>query len=330
MMIMPPVAPLADPPPAGVPLPVVVVGGAPGAGHPMPRGYQVGPAPDMAGFAWVVAESGNIANPAKVGTTMNPTMEAVIHGDVALQPLGGLVVVLRRVAMSAMPTYGEDLLRKLTAEKSALAQPGGLAAYLAGGAVAAGPAVSGGAIAPASADARVCPVRFDERGERYRQYSDAVPLLLEPAWHDWPIKGPRTTRWLAKYIKDMGITPKLRTARFLLDAKVPDTDRVKHEHATLMEILEWAMVYDQLDVSALSCFELLSRRVQLLEEAYAANPKAPRFDGGEYFQGLGRRNAAVDPALTQYVAQQLQSDAMIQKERRKAREEAALAAKPGK
>jgi hypothetical protein len=305
-----------------------VVDAAPALGQQLPRGYRIGPAPDAAGFIWVVAESMNTANPVKVGTMMNPTMEAMIHGDVALQPLGGMVVVLRRVQVGKMATYAEDLVKKLNAEKNALAQPGGLAAYLAGGAVDAG-AAAAGAGAP-SADARVCPVRFDERGERYRQYGEAVSMLLEPAWHDWPIKGPRTVRWLAKYIKDMGITPKLRTARFLTDAKVADTDRVKHEHSTLMEILEWAMVYDQLDVSALSCFELLSRRVQLLEEAYAANPKAPRFEGGEYFQGLGRRNAAVDPALTQYVAQQLQSDAMIQKERRKAREEAALAAKPGK
>jgi hypothetical protein len=67
-----------------------------------------------------------------------------------------------------------------------------------------------------------------------------------------------------------------------------------------------------------------------LEEACTEGTSAPRFVGGDYFQGLGRRNAAVDPALTQHVAQHLQSDAMIQEERNKAREEAALAARPGK
>ena len=87
------------------------------------------------------------------------------------------------------------------------------------------------------------------------------------------------------------------------------------------------LVYDQLEVSGLAAFELLSRRVALIEEAYYTNPKNPRFEGAEYFQGLGRRGAAVAPALTQFVAKSLEADALIQKERRKAREESSLAKK---
>ena len=41
---------------------------------------------------------------------------------------------------------------------------------------------------------------------------------------------------------------------------------------------KWAVCYDQLDVSSLACFEIASRRIQLLEEAYSVNPKAPKFD----------------------------------------------------
>ena len=186
-------------------------------------------------------------------------------------------------------------------------------------------AAAGGVVM--STDARVAAVRYDERGERYRAFDEGVLLLEEPAWKDWPLTGPRTARWLAKYIKDSCSTPRNRTARFMTDAKVPEGDRVKHEHQLLMDMLEWGVVYDQLDVSALVSFELLARRVALLEEAYTSNPKAPKFDGADYFLGLGRRNAAVAPALTKFVAESLQADAQIQKERRKAREEAALAKK---
>ena len=133
--------------------------------------------------------------------------------------------------------------------------------------------------------------------------------------------------WLCKFIRDQGCVPRTRTEKWMREAHVPDTDRVKHEHGCLMEMLEWALTYDQLDVSSLASFELLSRRVQLLEEAYTANPKAPRFEGSDHFQGLGKRTAAVAPQLTAHVAQQLQGEAQIQKERRKAREEAALARK---
>ncbi len=84
--------------------------------------------------------------------------------------------------------------------------------------------------------------------------------------------------------------------------------------------------YDQLDVSALACFEVLARRVALLEECYTANPKNPRFEGTEHFSGLGRKTAAVAPDLSKHVATALQAESQIAKERRKAREEASLAA----
>eukprot|EP00959_Pyramimonas_sp_CCMP1952_P078303 1637001-Pyramimonas_sp.AAC.1 len=65
-----------------------------------------------------------------------------------------------------------------------------------------------------------------------------------------------------------------------------------------MEILDYALTYAQLDVSSLASFEILARRVQFLEEAYTSNPKAPRCEGSERYQGLGRRVAAVAPMLT--------------------------------
>ena len=67
----------------------------------------------------------------------------------------------------------------------------------------------------------------------------------------------------------------------------------------------------------------------MLEEAYAANPKQPRFDAQSqlHFMGQGRRSSAVAPALVAHVAAELRDEASVAKERRKAREEAALAAK---
>ena len=94
-----------------------------------------------------------------------------------------------------------------------------------------------------------------------------------------------------------------------------------------MEFLKWAICYDQLDVSSLACFEIASRRVQLLEEAYSVNPKAPRFEGSDHFRGLGKRNLAVMPELASHVADSLKTEAAISMERRKAREEASLKSK---
>eukprot|EP00959_Pyramimonas_sp_CCMP1952_P417598 8749150-Pyramimonas_sp.AAC.1 len=74
-------------------------------------------------------------------------------------------------------------------------------------------------------------------GKRFRSFVDAVGLLEEPRFADFPIQGPRTTFWLCRFIRDQGQVPRTRTDKWMRDAHVPDNDRVKHEHGSLMEIL---------------------------------------------------------------------------------------------
>ena len=105
---------------------------------------------------------------------------------------------------------------------------------------------------------------------------------------------------------------------------INEADRVKYEHAHLCDMLQMVMTYDQLDVSSLGCFKLLVRRLQMLEEAYGANPEAPRFNAQWHFMGQGKKNVAVAPALVAHVAGELRDEAAVAKERRKAREEAPL------
>ena len=108
------------------------------------------------------------------------------------------------------------------------------------------------------------------------------------------------------------------------DIGVPESDRVRHEHGLLCDVLQTAMTYDQLEVSALASMELFARRLQFIEEAYSASPKAPKFDGQTHFMGQGRTHVAIAPALKAHVAAELRDEAAVSKERRKAREEAAL------
>jgi hypothetical protein len=178
-----------------------------------------------------------------------------------------------------------------------------------------------------SIDARVLPVKFNQQGKRERDFGEGVNLLDEIAWSDWPLQGPRTTRWYAKFIRDTNTTPRLRTPQWMRDTGVPDGDRVKHEHALLCDVLETAVTYDQLDISCCVSFELVCRRLQLIEEAYGANAKQPRFDSQNHFMGQGRRATAVAPSLVAHVAEEMKAEAAVAKERRKAREESSLQAK---
>ena len=121
--------------------------------------------------------------------------------------------------------------------------------------------------------------------------------------------------------------PRSRTAAWMKDLGIADSDRVKYEHAHLCDVLEMASTYDQLEISSLGCFELVVRRLQMLEEAYGANPKQPRFDAQTHFMGQGKKQVAVAPALSSFVAGELRDEAAIAKEKRKAREEAVLRTK---
>ena len=76
-----------------------------------------------------------------------------------------------------------------------------------------------------------------------------------------------------------------------------------------MEVLELGVVYDQLSITNLASFEAVARRVQLLEVAYFANPKHPRFEGSEHLEGRGRKGAAVAPELLAYAAEQVKAEA---------------------
>ncbi|CAK0825933.1 unnamed protein product, partial [Prorocentrum cordatum] len=300
--------------PPAVPLAAVGVGAAiPGAGAAMgavvaPGG---GPAPGMQRI--VVASDGQPGAPS-IGSDWSVDATASVMGKFALVKLGTATLVLESIAVGNKKNVLVSRKGELEQAVDRASGPGLPGAGLGPQAIGDGPAV---AVPLKSADARVLPVLCDQTGQRFRAYTNAVGLLEEPRFDDFPVVGPRTTLWLCKFIRDQGGVPRTRTEKWMRDAHVPDNDRVKHEHGSLMEILETALTYDQLDVSALASFEILSRRIQLLEEAYTSNPKAPRFEGSEHFQGLGRKVAAVAPLLTSRVALQLQGEAAIQKERRK-------------
>ncbi|CAK0801976.1 unnamed protein product, partial [Prorocentrum cordatum] len=303
---------LAAPP--AVPLAAVGGGAAiPGAGAAV--GAVVAPGGGLApGMQWIVVANDGHPGAPSIGTDWSVDANAVVMGKFALDKLGSATLVLESIAVGSKKHV--LVSRKGEVEQAVVRASG---AGLPGAGL--GPQAMGDGTAAAaplkSSDARVLPVLYDQMGQRFRAYSNAVGLLEEPRFDDFPAVGPRTTLWLCRFIRDQGSVPRTRTEKWMRDAHVPDNDRVRHEHGSLMEILETALTYDQLDVSAPASFEILSRRVQLLEEAYTSNPKAPRFDGSEHFQGLGREVAAVAPQLTSHAALQLQGEAAIQKERRK-------------
>ena len=108
------------------------------------------------------------------------------------------------------------------------------------------------------------------------------------------------------------------------------------EHLAWCKCFELALQFDQLNVCALACMELGSRRIQMCHEKWKGKlPSLGALAGGgiddDTYLLLGtsetRGNLGVCPALQTWIGEELHREATSAKERRKAREERALAAK---
>eukprot|EP00973_Karenia_brevis_P052464 7289783-Karenia_brevis.AAC.1 len=106
------------------------------------------------------------------------------------------------------------------------------------------------------------------------------------------------------------------------------------EHDIGSEIVEMAVIYDQLDISNLASFERLLRRLQFIEEGYRQKAEEKRLDKArdvtsamaEHFGGKPRMagGAIVSPALLKHGSEKAAQDNDILKQQRKAAEVRAL------
>ena len=118
------------------------------------------------------------------------------------------------------------------------------------------------------------------------------------------------------------------------------------EHETGMKMLENAGGYDALDLCNISAIECVLRKVQLVEYVYGqeapetkkdgkakgrgkgGTARAGMFDEASVFTGSHREagDVMLCPELLDYVAKEVERDASVMKQVRKAREERKLAA----
>ena len=79
-----------------------------------------------------------------------------------------------------------------------------------------------------------------------------------------------------------------------------------------------------MDIGSLAAFEVLGRRLQLIEESKAAGG-ATAYEGAKFFLGYRRGGTLLAPDLGKHVAHKLQEEVSVMKERRKHLEERSLA-----
>lgn len=178
------------------------------------------------------------------------------------------------------------------------------------------------------ADLRVMPVKF-QGGKRLRVFGEAVDLLEEDTSLDGFPEGPRTVATDMQELRSQALTPQTFTAFWVRTNEIPKGDRSVYEMQTLGEILHAMICIDQLNAANLVSAAVICRRRSAIIEAHRLSPSNPDYSAAEVMMGLGARQGGgqVSTSLASWTAGKLRDQAQIDKEKRKAQEEAALRGK---
>ena len=112
------------------------------------------------------------------------------------------------------------------------------------------------------------------------------------------------------------------------NGKLNDSDPVMLHHEAQCRFLGTAACYDQLDLCTIACGELVCRQRQIGEEKLADRFEDGKDQLSDYYQMAGathRSQLCICPALKEWCAEEARKETAVLKERRKAREERALA-----
>mmetsp|Transcript_8309 Transcript_8309/g.18577 ORF Transcript_8309/g.18577 Transcript_8309/m.18577 type:complete len:450 (+) Transcript_8309:263-1612(+) len=182
------------------------------------------------------------------------------------------------------------------------------------------PAAASGSAGAMAEDMRTLAVKYDELGERHRQFRESVGMMQADDFGDFPIEGPRSCMWLLRMWSKSGLDPVQWLERHLAVAGWADTDRSGHELRVLSHCFLAASCYDQINCPSLACMEYLARRYQMILDAHNDNPLMPDYSSSEYWLDVSRTKNTVDPTLKAHIARQLKDDTEVKKQLQKSRE----------
>ena len=111
-------------------------------------------------------------------------------------------------------------------------------------------------------DLRVLGDSRDQGGRRYPRFRDAVALLRETEFEDWPHLGSRATKEFHTSIRDGSGNLENYHTNWVYRSGVSEGSAVCHSHAILYESLRLFIGYDQVDVSSLAGMGVLFGRIQ--------------------------------------------------------------------
>jgi len=187
---------------------------------------------------------------------------------------------------------------------------------------------------PASWDVRIVPLTYDAMGKAECSLKDVVQQCSEVDMN-WTLAGPRTARWCVSYliVENLGLEGHHERVRQL--CRLDSSSWGMQEHYQLTMTLKYAMQNDQVNPYNNLFVEVIFRRLQTIEYAYMdkAREQEAKAVGGKLsleeqstFGGITRAASTlmICPELLTHVKNEVEKDASLSKNLRKAREEREL------
>ncbi|CAE7713929.1 unnamed protein product [Symbiodinium sp. CCMP2592] len=193
---------------------------------------------------------------------------------------------------------------------------------------------------PGGWDLRTVERVAEELGRSEAPLKDVVSQCSESPVQ-WGLSGPRTARWCLQYLIVEGLGLEGHHERVRQLCKVDSSAWGIQEHWQLSNVIKHALQTDQLNGCNLLSLEVMFRRLQTIEYAYSEKAKdsESRAVGGrlsleeqQTFGGTTRLASTlmVCPELLEHVKAEVERDASLAKNLRKAREERELARRNAK
>eukprot|EP00435_Cladocopium_sp_Y103_P025170 s756_g6.t1 len=172
-------------------------------------------------------------------------------------------------------------------------------------------------------DPRLLGHHTDGQGRRHLDFRDAIDLMTQTEFDDWPLSGPRACLEFLKSVRSGStdlITYHLHWSR---NSGVSSFGAAVFEHRTLCDCLKSFIQVDQIDVSSLLGAEYMVRRLIQIETAVTRNPQAPDYSGLDVIMesGIGYSGEARALKFQEWVGTRLKERAQVQKNARLYKEE---------
>jgi len=157
-------------------------------------------------------------------------------------------------------------------------------------------------------------------------------VVREDFTNDWDLPGPRSTLWCLEFVNQEGLGLDGHHERFRSTCKLESSSWGVSEHHCVTQALKLGLLNDQIDGSNLMMVESLFRRLQTIEFAHSerAREQEAKGYGGKLsleeqmaFAGSSRAGGSlmICPLLLDYVRGEVEREASLAKNLRKAREE---------